>query len=222
MGKPRSSSAPTIFTDALLASWASAPTHQHTSISDRSRRAFGSSPSATPRRWKRRSHQTPLPSWSSRSRGKPASSFRRRGYFAKVRELCTAHNVMLILDEIQTGLGRTGKLLAEQHDGIEADVTLLGKALFGGFYPVSAVLSNNAVLGTLKPGQHGPARPCRGRDDRERGRPRRALPRGLWRGSEAPYCRISRDKQTSCRKQPTCQRNTVRSYLRGLAKAQRL
>src|ERR1700752_4617186 len=77
------------------------------------------------------------------------------GYFQKVRELCTAHDVMLILDEIQTGLGRTGKLLAEQHEGIEADVTLLGKALSGGFYPVSAVLSNNAVLGTLKPGQHG-------------------------------------------------------------------
>ena len=77
------------------------------------------------------------------------------GYLAKVRQICTAHDVMLILDEIQTGLGRTGKLLAEQHEGIEADVTLLGKALSGGFYPVSAVLSNNAVLGTLKPGQHG-------------------------------------------------------------------
>jgi ornithine--oxo-acid transaminase len=77
------------------------------------------------------------------------------GYLARVREICTTRNVMLILDEIQTGLGRTGKLLAEQHDGIEADVTLLGKALSGGFYPVSAVLSNNEVLGTLKPGQHG-------------------------------------------------------------------
>jgi ornithine--oxo-acid transaminase len=77
------------------------------------------------------------------------------GYLAKVRELCTAHDVMLVLDEIQTGLGRTGKLLAEQHEGIEADVTLLGKALSGGFYPVSAVLSNNDVLGTLRPGQHG-------------------------------------------------------------------
>lgn len=77
------------------------------------------------------------------------------GYFTKVRELCTADNVILVLDEIQTGLGRTGKLLAEQHEGIEADVTLLGKALSGGFYPVSAVLSNNEVLGTLKPGQHG-------------------------------------------------------------------
>jgi len=77
------------------------------------------------------------------------------GYFPKVRELCTANNLMLVLDEIQTGLGRTGKLLAEQHEGIEADVTLLGKALSGGFYPVSAVLSNNDVLGTLRPGQHG-------------------------------------------------------------------
>ncbi|MDN5004977.1 ornithine--oxo-acid transaminase [Bradyrhizobium sp. GCM10027634] len=77
------------------------------------------------------------------------------GYFTKVRQLCTASNVMLVLDEIQTGLGRTGKLLAEQHEGIEADVTLLGKALSGGFYPVSAVLSNNDVLGTLRPGQHG-------------------------------------------------------------------
>lgn len=77
------------------------------------------------------------------------------GYFARVRELCTAHNIVLILDEIQTGLGRTGKLLAEQHEGIEADVTLIGKALSGGFYPVSAVLSNSEVLGVLKPGQHG-------------------------------------------------------------------
>lgn len=77
------------------------------------------------------------------------------GYFAKVRELCTTNNVMLILDEIQTGLGRTGKLLAEEHEAIVADVTLLGKALSGGFYPISAVLSNNEVLGTLKPGEHG-------------------------------------------------------------------
>jgi len=77
------------------------------------------------------------------------------GYFKRVRELCTVHNVTLIVDEIQTGLGRTGKLLAEQHEGIEADVTLVGKALSGGFYPVSAVLSNSGVLGVLKPGEHG-------------------------------------------------------------------
>lgn len=77
------------------------------------------------------------------------------GYFTRVRELCSKRNVTLILDEIQTGLGRTGKLLAEEHEGIEADVTLIGKALSGGFYPVSAVLSNSEVLGVLKPGQHG-------------------------------------------------------------------
>ena len=77
------------------------------------------------------------------------------GYFTKVREICTRHNVTLILDEIQTGLGRTGTLLAEEHEGIEADVTLIGKALSGGFYPVSAVLSNSDVLGVLQPGQHG-------------------------------------------------------------------
>lgn len=77
------------------------------------------------------------------------------GYLRRVRELCTDNNVTLILDEIQTGLGRTGKLLAEEHEGIEADVTLIGKALSGGFYPVSAVLSNSEVLGVLQPGQHG-------------------------------------------------------------------
>jgi ornithine--oxo-acid transaminase len=77
------------------------------------------------------------------------------GYLAAVREICTRSNVTLILDEIQTGLGRTGKLLAEEHDGIEADVTLVGKALAGGFYPVSAVLSNTEVLGVLQPGEHG-------------------------------------------------------------------
>jgi ornithine--oxo-acid transaminase len=77
------------------------------------------------------------------------------GYLKKVRDICTRNNVVLILDEIQTGLGRTGKFLAEEHDGIEADLTLIGKALSGGFYPVSAVLSNEAVLGLLQPGQHG-------------------------------------------------------------------
>lgn len=77
------------------------------------------------------------------------------GYLRRVREICTQHKVVLILDEIQTGLGRTGKLLAEQHEGIESDLTLIGKALSGGFYPVSAVLSNTEVLGVLRPGEHG-------------------------------------------------------------------
>lgn len=78
-----------------------------------------------------------------------------KGYLKEVRRICTEKNVLMILDEIQTGLGRTGKMLAEEHEGVQADLTLIGKALSGGFYPVSAVLSNEAVLGLLKPGQHG-------------------------------------------------------------------
>lgn len=77
------------------------------------------------------------------------------GYLKAARDICKKNNVVLILDEIQTGLGRTGKMLAEEHDGIEADLTLIGKALSGGFYPVSAVLSNSEVMGVLQPGEHG-------------------------------------------------------------------
>ncbi|MEE4253544.1 MAG: ornithine--oxo-acid transaminase [Desulfuromusa sp.] len=77
------------------------------------------------------------------------------GYLKKAREICDRHNVVLILDEIQTGLGRTGKLLTEEYEGIEADLTIIGKALSGGFYPVSAVLSNTEVMDVLQPGEHG-------------------------------------------------------------------
>jgi ornithine--oxo-acid transaminase len=77
------------------------------------------------------------------------------GYLKEVRAICEQNNVVLILDEIQTGLGRTGKLLAEEHDGIEADLTLIGKALSGGYYPISAVLSNKEVMDVLRPGEHG-------------------------------------------------------------------
>ena len=77
------------------------------------------------------------------------------GYLREVRRICTEHDIAMITDEIQTGLGRTGKLLAEEHEGVEADLTLIGKALSGGFYPVSAVLSNKEVLGVFQPGDHG-------------------------------------------------------------------
>jgi len=77
------------------------------------------------------------------------------GYLRKVRSICSQNDVVLVLDEIQTGLGRTGKLLAEEHEGIEADLTLIGKALSGGFYPISAVLSNKEVMDVLRPGEHG-------------------------------------------------------------------
>jgi ornithine--oxo-acid transaminase len=77
------------------------------------------------------------------------------GYLKKVREICDRYNVLLILDEIQTGLGRTGKLFAEEHEGIESDLTVVGKALSGGVYPVSAVLSNKEALSVFEPGDHG-------------------------------------------------------------------
>ena len=77
------------------------------------------------------------------------------GYLKEIREICTQQNVVLILDEIQTGLGRTGKLLAEEHEGIEADLTLVGNALSGGYYPISDVLSNSEVMNVLQPGEHG-------------------------------------------------------------------
>ncbi|XP_026497922.2 ornithine aminotransferase, mitochondrial [Vanessa tameamea] len=77
------------------------------------------------------------------------------GYLRKVRELCTKYNVLWIADEVQTGLGRTGKLLAVEHEGVKPDILILGKALSGGVLPVSAVLANNSVMGVIKPGTHG-------------------------------------------------------------------
>ncbi|MCJ7584014.1 MAG: ornithine--oxo-acid transaminase [Anaerolineales bacterium] len=77
------------------------------------------------------------------------------GYLSRVAELCKKNNVLLIADEIQTGLGRTGKLFACQHENVHPDVTVVGKALSGGFYPVSAVLADRALLGLFTPGEHG-------------------------------------------------------------------
>jgi len=77
------------------------------------------------------------------------------GYQMQVSEICTKNNVLFIADEIQTGLGRTGKLFCVDHDGVKPDMLILGKALGGGMMPVSAVLGSKEVLGVFNPGDHG-------------------------------------------------------------------
>jgi len=78
-----------------------------------------------------------------------------KGFLKQAAEACKANNVLLICDEIQSGLGRTGKMLASEHEGVKPDMITIGKALSGGMYPVSAVLSGREILGVLKPGTHG-------------------------------------------------------------------
>jgi len=77
------------------------------------------------------------------------------GYLSKAKELCEKHEVLFIADEVQTGIARTGKLLAVDHENVRPDVLILGKALSGGVFPVSAVLANDDVMLVIKPGQHG-------------------------------------------------------------------
>jgi ornithine--oxo-acid transaminase len=77
------------------------------------------------------------------------------GYLAGVRALCTRYNVLFIADEIQTGLARTGKMLACDHEGVRPDILILGKALSGGVLPVSAVLADDDIMLNIKPGEHG-------------------------------------------------------------------
>ncbi|MDH5505861.1 MAG: ornithine--oxo-acid transaminase [Anaerolineae bacterium] len=77
------------------------------------------------------------------------------GYLKELRQICDKHNVLLIADEIQTGLGRTGKLFASDHEDVRPDMVIIGKALAGGFYPVSAVLADEPVMGLFQPGEHG-------------------------------------------------------------------
>lgn len=77
------------------------------------------------------------------------------GYLAKTKQLCKDNNVLFIADEVQTGIARTGKLLAVNHENVQPDILILGKALSGGAYPVSAVLANDDIMNVIKPGQHG-------------------------------------------------------------------
>ncbi|TYA71670.1 ornithine--oxo-acid transaminase [Seonamhaeicola marinus] len=77
------------------------------------------------------------------------------GYLAKAKALCEAHNVLFIADEIQTGIARTGELLAVNHENVTPDILILGKAISGGAYPISAVLANNDIMGVMTPGTHG-------------------------------------------------------------------
>ena len=77
------------------------------------------------------------------------------GYLEELRKISSENQVLMIADEIQTGLGRTGTLFACDHEGVRSDVVILGKALSGGFYPVSAVLADKAILGLFRPGEHG-------------------------------------------------------------------
>ena len=117
--------------------------------------ASRSSPSAMRRRWRRRITPNTVAFLVEPIQGEAGIIVPPPGYLRDVRRICTEHGIALITDEIQTGLGRTGKLLAEEHEGIEADLTVIGKALSGGFYPISAVLSNKEVLGVFQPGDHG-------------------------------------------------------------------
>jgi len=77
------------------------------------------------------------------------------GYLTKAKELCAKYGVLFIADEVQTGIARTGELLAVNHENVIPDILILGKALSGGVYPVSAVLANNEIMNVIKPGQHG-------------------------------------------------------------------
>src|SRR5699024_62684 len=87
--------------------------------------------------------------------GEAGVDVRDEGYLKKTKALCEKHNVLFIADEIQTGIARTGKLLACDHEGIKPDMITLGKALSGGVYPISAVLASDEIMGVINPGEHG-------------------------------------------------------------------
>ncbi|TAH27154.1 MAG: ornithine--oxo-acid transaminase [Cytophagales bacterium] len=93
--------------------------------------------------------------WLEPIQGEAGVFMPSEGYLKKSEELCKKYNVLMMMDEVQTGIGRTGKLLASDHEDVKADILILGKALSGGMYPVSAVLADDEVMLVIKPGEHG-------------------------------------------------------------------
>lgn len=93
--------------------------------------------------------------WIEPIQGEAGVYVPREGYLRSAEELCQKYNVLLMLDEIQTGIARTGRMLAADHEGVRADILILGKALSGGVFPVSCVLADDVIMLLLKPGQHG-------------------------------------------------------------------
>lgn len=93
--------------------------------------------------------------WIEPIQGEAGVYVPQAGYLKKAEQLCRQHNVLLMMDEIQTGIARTGKMLASDHEGVRADLLILGKALSGGVYPISVVLADDPVMLVIKPGEHG-------------------------------------------------------------------
>ncbi len=93
--------------------------------------------------------------WMEPIQGEAGVMVPEHGYLKKAEELCKKHNVILMMDEVQTGVGRTGKMLASHHEDVHPQMLILGKAVSGGLYPVSAVLTSDEIMLTIKPGEHG-------------------------------------------------------------------
>ena len=93
--------------------------------------------------------------WVEPIQGEAGVFVPHEGYLSGASELCRRHNVLLMADEVQTGIGRTGRMLCCDHEDVRPDIIILGKALSGGVYPVSAVLADDAIMLTIKPGEHG-------------------------------------------------------------------
>jgi ornithine--oxo-acid transaminase len=93
--------------------------------------------------------------WIEPIQGEAGVYVPQEGYLKKAEEICRKHNVLLLMDEIQTGIARTGKMLASDHEDVRADILILGKALSGGVLPISCVLADDEIMLVIKPGEHG-------------------------------------------------------------------